>query len=86
MDTCLGLNNAGNDISYFAFSDYWYGAKTTINHIDYPEKTTVYRDFSPKLLGDAGYDIPSSYLFAVAKYARLILGSEDYNAYMSIYP
>lgn len=86
MDTCLGLNNAGNDISYFAFSDYWYGAKTTINHIDYPEKTTVYRDFSPKLLGDAGYDIPSSYLFAVAKYARLILGGEDYNAYMSIYP
>ena len=86
MDTCLGLNNAGNDISYFAFSDYWYGAKTTTNHIDYPEKVTVYRDFSPKLLGDAGYDIPSSYLFAVAKYARLILGGEDYNAYMSIYP
>ena len=86
MDTCLGLNNAGNDISYFAFSDYWHGTKTTLNNIDYPDKTFVYRDFSPKLLGDAGYDIPSSYLFAVAKYARLRLGSEDYAAYMSVYP
>ena len=86
MDTCLGLNNAGRDISYFAFSDYWYGAKTTLNGIDYPNKVSVYRDFSPRLLGDAGYDIPSSYLFAVAKYARLRLGGEEYNAYMSVYP
>lgn len=86
MDTCLGLNNAGNDINYFAFSDYWHGTKTTLNNIDYPNKITVYRDFSPKLLGDAGYDIPSSYLFAVAKYARLRLGGEEYNAYMSTYP
>lgn len=86
MDTCLGLNNAGNDISYFAFSDYWHGTKTTLNNIDYPSKTSIYRDFSPRLLGDAGYDIPSSYLFAVAKYARLRLGSEDYAAYMSVYP
>jgi hypothetical protein len=23
MDTCLGINNAGTDVSYFAFSDYW---------------------------------------------------------------
>ena len=86
MDTCLGLNNAGGDISYFAFSDYWKGTSTEQNDIVYPEAIHIYRDFSPASLGDAGFDVPSSYLFAVAKYARLILRSEDYNTQMSIYP
>ena len=48
-------------------------------------KDTIRNELN-ELLGDAGYDIPSSYLFAVAKYARLILGGEEYNAYMSVYP
>jgi len=23
MDTCLGINNDGENVSYYAFSDYW---------------------------------------------------------------
>ena len=29
MDTCLGINNQGSDINYFAFSDYWHSNYTT---------------------------------------------------------
>jgi hypothetical protein len=39
---------------------------------------TVYRDYSPMNKGDdkdAGYDIPSSYLFAIAKYTNCL---DDY--------
>jgi len=36
MDTCLGIDNAGNDTSYFAFSDYWYGKKTSEGNTDEP--------------------------------------------------
>ena len=86
MDSCLGLNNAGADIEYFAFSDYWHGSSKTIGNVDYPDKTFIYRDFSPKSLGANGYDIPSSFLFAVAKYARLLLNGEDYETWMSVYP
>lgn len=76
MDTCLGLNNAGRmDISYFAFSDYWYSNKETSDKLDIPGEITIYRDFSPN--GFSGYDIPSSYLFAVAKYAKLNYLNED---------
>lgn len=88
MDTCLGINNAGSDINYFAFSDYWNGNSTTSNNIDYPENVTIYRDFAPHSLGEAGFDTPSSYLFAVAKYAKLAY--QDSNnvgyAYTSTYP
>lgn len=88
MDTCLGINNQGSDINYFAFSDYWNSSKTTQSGIDYPTDAIIYRDFSPNSMGENGYDIPSSYLFAVAKYAKLIFSSttEDYSAYMSVYP
>lgn len=88
MDTCLGINNQGSDISYFAFSDYWNNNHTTTDDTDYPIGVTIYRDFSPSSLGQNGYDIPSSYLFAVAKYARLIWnGSSDIaQSYLSIYP
>lgn len=80
MDTCLGINNAGEDVSYFAFSDYWsyddshVEADGTVN----PSEVTIYRDFSPRSNSSGGtnaadfYDTPSSYLFAVAKYARLV--------------
>lgn len=37
MDTCLGINNQGNPISYFAFSDYWHSQiKKTVNEVEYP--------------------------------------------------
>lgn len=78
MDTCLGINNSGGKISYFAFSDYWYGQlKKTQDGVDYPDNVNIYRDFSPSTLGSNGFDVPSSYLFAVAKYARLIFKDDE---------
>nr|UVM91841.1 MAG: hypothetical protein [Bacteriophage sp.] len=78
MDTCLGINNSGGKISYFAFSDYWDGKlKKTQDGVDYPDNVNIYRDFSPSTLGTNGFDVPSSYLFAVAKYARLIFKDDE---------
>lgn len=81
MDTCLGINNAGNNTNYFAYSDYWNSKET-----EYSKNTVtisnaeIYRDFSPASIGESGFDVPSSYLFAVAKYARHIFDS-DYTKY-----
>lgn len=78
MDTCLGINNSGGRISYFAFSDYWDSKlKKTQDGVDYPDNVNIYRDFSPSTLGSNGFDVPSSYLFAVAKYARLIFKDDE---------
>lgn len=77
MDTCLGINNSGGKISYFAFSDYWDGQLKTQDGVDYPNNVNIYRDFSPSTLGSNGFDVPSSYLFAVAKYARLIFKDDE---------
>ena len=72
MDTALGRDNGGAEVSPFAFSDYW----TKLNGMD-----IIYRDFYPNKeeankSGETkiptGYDIPSSYLFAIAKYANLL--------------
>jgi hypothetical protein len=62
MDTGLGGDNAGSmTITPFAFSDYWETNDTGIvtRHLDYwPESTT-----------EIGFDVPSSFLFAIGKYA-----------------
>ena len=62
MDTGLGKNNAGLiTITPFAFSDYWETNEsgTVTRHLDYwPEDTT-----------EIGFDVPSSFLFAIGKYA-----------------
>lgn len=89
MDTCLGINNQGSDINYFAFSDYWHSNSVTRDGIDYPSDAIIYRDFSPNSMGENGYDIPSSYLFAIAKYAKLIFNDNSDEAtatYTSVYP
>lgn len=89
MDTCLGINNQGNPISYFAFSDYWHSQITkTINEVEYPTAVRIYRDFSPHSLGENGYDVPTNYLFTVAKYAKLIFtdNSSDQSVYLAQYP
>lgn len=73
MDTCLGINNKGTDVSYFAFSDYWgYNDIENASGSMTPTYVTIYRDYSPKAEGDSSdfYDTASSYLFAIAKYAR----------------
>lgn len=89
MDTCLGINNQGNPISYFAFSDYWNSQITkTVNDVEYPSAAQIYRDFSPNSLGENGYDVPTNYLFTVAKYAKLIFSdnSSEQSVYLSQYP
>lgn len=89
MDTCLGINNQGNPINYFAFSDYWDSKITkTAGNTDYPTDAQIYRDFSPESLGENGFDVPTNYLFTVAKYAKLIFNdSESESAiYTSVYP
>lgn len=82
MDTCLGRDNAGNKVAYFAFSDYWNSKLEDTQESGYKDTKTinalhVYTDFYPKntITGyeqdiPIGYDIPSSYLFAIAKYAK----------------
>jgi len=75
MDTCLGIDNDGNKISYRAFSDYWTpnaiseGSSITLTN------TIVRYDFSPKNMPTDNtdqFDVPSSYLFSIAKYAPII--------------
>lgn len=89
MDTCLGINNQGNPISYFAFSDYWHSQiSKTANDVEYPSAVRIYRDFSPNSLGENGYDVPTNYLFTVAKYSKLIFSdnSAEQSIYLSQYP
>jgi hypothetical protein len=74
MDTCLGIDNDGKDSTYFAFSDFWEDNSTKDSEEDYYNAVPVniYRDYFDKTQADGivGYDIASSYAFAVAKYAR----------------
>lgn len=84
MDTCLGISNSGGDVSPICFSDYWESKKSTDNNIDTYTDTIIYRDYWPKNAesqGIAGYDIPSSYLFAICKYAPLFLDNSEVQNY-----
>lgn len=81
MDTCLGVNNAGLDVSYFAFSDFWsYTDVEESEGITKPSHVTIYRDYSPKS-EDADsseyFDTASSYLFAIAKYSRIVKAEDE---------
>ena len=79
MDTAFGRNNGGTATSYFAFSDYWFNSSSSLS------SATIYRDFFPKadkslsneVVTNIGYDVPSSYLFAVAKYAPLAFAEDE---------
>jgi hypothetical protein len=80
MDTCLGINNDGKSVLYYAFSDYWENSEgnviDTINDIPVISagNITVSRDYAPPSGGNINfYDIPSNYVFAVAKYAKSVL-------------
>lgn len=78
MDTCLGKSNEGTKVSYRCFSDYWK-SNVSGSTILVPESIRVCRDFYPQDEIEIGFDTPSSYLFAVAKYAR-ILKQNDFTA------
>jgi len=93
MDTCLGIDNAGKKVNYTAFSDYWTknesesdgtstSETTSSGTVSYktitPISATVYRDYSPS--GGEYFDVASSYLFAIPKYATYIAGKLNLNA------
>lgn len=99
MDTCLGRDNNGNPTSYFCFSDYWRSdikeydedgnlidralnpnavAVKTVNN-----GVTVDRDYFPITEKIVGYDIPSSYLFAIAKYVKTLPNYKNDDSYKS---
>lgn len=78
MDTAFGRFNNGTSMenAYFSFSDYWVSNEYEAKEI------TVYKDFYPRTNSldpyvssqqtkIDGYDYPSSYLFAIAKYAAI---------------
>ena len=71
MDTALGKDNDGKKVGYFAYSDYWTILTESAELID----ATVQRDFQPKGIVStvSFFDVPSSYLFAIAKYASVVL-------------
>jgi hypothetical protein len=72
MDTAFGKDNAGRlGVSTYAFTDYWLPN----NDGSELKNATIYRDYKP-LTGFSGYDIPSSYLFAIVKYASTVLASK----------
>ena len=77
MDTCLGVSNSGSKISYFAFSDYWDWRNSIEDNV--LGQVKVYRDYAPQgeegdsIGSDSYFDTPSSYLFAIAKYAYQVL-------------
>lgn len=72
MDTALGLDNGGQYIEYYAFSDYF----DLLNDSTTLEQAVIYRDFFSPSSTYKGFDTPSSYLLAIAKYSALILGSD----------
>lgn len=99
MDTALGKNNSGDKVSYFAFSDYWKSNITRYdaggNIIPDDDTTTEvarvvnngvtnFRDTFFFNSGVEGYDTPSSFLFAIAKYAYSISDAVRQNS--TIFP
>lgn len=92
MDTCLGINNDAGDVKYFAFSDYWENSESdsnqTINITGIQQAQPVYnltsieivRDYTPNTEDQTDFfDVPSNYLFAIAKYAKSVLTADGSN-------
>lgn len=84
MDTCLGINNNSKDTTTFCFSDYWQSSETEQNDIHVLTSINQYRDYftnidpiTGKENGEIGYDIPSSFLFGVAKYGTEVFNTDE---------
>lgn len=84
MDTCLGIDNNSNDTTTFCFSDYWQSSETEQNDIHVLTAINQYRDYftnidpvTGKKNGEIGYDIPSSFLFGVAKYGTEVFNTDE---------
>ena len=82
MDTALGITNQGSRMTYFAFSDYW---QSKIDENNTLQQVNIIRDWVTPSLHDGEevkfFDVPSSYLFAIAKYAPMI--QNDWSHYIS---
>lgn len=79
MDTSLGTSNSGGDTSYFCFSDYWDNKTEEVKDDNDNVLETILkgisinRDYYPlQHSGIIGYDVPSSYLFAISKYVSSV--------------
>lgn len=71
MDCALGEDNMGTEsVSYLAATDYWH---SDIKN-GYLQPVTLNTDYWNPEVGK-GFDFTSSYLFAIAKYAQVILGN-----------
>lgn len=72
MDCAMGEDNKGEDnVSYLAASDYWYSP----NNNGYIEQVQIHYDYWEESIGK-GFDYPSSYLFAIAKYAQAFVNKQ----------
>lgn len=84
MDTALGITNQGSRMTYFAFSDYW---QSKIDENNTLQQVNIIRDWVTPSLHDGEevkfFDVPSSYLFAIAKYAPMIQKSNWDSDYIS---
>lgn len=86
MDCAFGENNAGKEvISYLAATDYWHSNMRADGTV---EQAVVHYDYWNDQ-DSTGFDAPSSYLFAIAKYAQSILnntGEESKRIVLQNYP
>lgn len=84
MDCALEEANDGEEkISYLAATDYWYSNIDTNTYK--VSKILKKNDYWDSVNGGNGFNFTSSYLFAVVKYAKAILG-EKYADDLSHYP
>lgn len=87
MDTCLGVSNSGDKVDFFAFSDFWKsGFSRESSGITRLNQSKVYRDFAPKDSRLSLFDTPSSYLFAIAKYASILLSGQEGTEGLRLHP
>lgn len=68
MDTSFGLNNSGGEVDFKTFSDYIDNDGTIIS--DYYSEDSENQEGS-------NFDIPSSFLFLIAKYLNILLPDEN---------
>ena len=81
MDCAMGESNTGAEVvSYLTASDYWYSP----NDKGYVEQVAIHYDYWEENIGK-GFDYPSSYLFAIAKYAQAFM-SERLGITLTRYP
>jgi len=83
MDCAFGEDNIGREnVSYLAATDYWYSPVSDAGYVEPIKKKFDYWDQNV----GKGYDFTSSYLFAIAKYAQVILNVEKPDLVLFNYP